>query len=1192
MKLKKIEINGFKSFADKTQMQFHDGITCIVGPNGCGKSNVVDVTKWILGEQSVKSLRGKEMTDVIFNGTATRKALGLAEASMTVSNEDRLLPFDMDEVKVTRRVHRTGEGEYFINQQPARLKDVKELFMDTGVGTKSYSVMEQGQIESFINATSKDRRKLFEEAAGISKFKSKKEEATRKLEKVEQNLLRINDVIDEVEKRLRSVTLQAQKARRYQSLVEELKKYRISHSVLFIDEINNKRSKISDEISKYENQIAELNAKLANFDAETAKFTKEQLDIEHQIQSAEGQRASIKAYMAEMDTNQAWSRRNIQDLIAENKLLQEEVDSSNERTHKQADQIVAIEKELHALDDRIENQGKDTIQLEDTRNELQEAIKKLIENVDEKKQAILQRVNEKIRLESEVAGLRAQIDMLTRRRDELSESQKLLEKNLQEVNARCQNVEQQVKNKQDNKVAVVESLESFKKKLLQVEDRVYSIEKELGQVNQKGVAKDSRLQILQDLELRNEGLTGGVKAVLDAIKENTKIGNIHGIIADLFTVDQEYALAIEIFLGFRAQEVVTETAFDAKKAIEYLKENKKGRCTFLPLDRIQARRPVDDNIRYKKGVLGLASELIKFDAVYGNIMSRLLGHVFIVDTIDNALEISKDKELKEFLVTLDGEVFSPDGAISGGTKRESAGIVTRKNEIMVLTKELEEIRDKITALAQEHNQIKESRRSISNDLDKKSAELQEINIGLSRLNAELQEILREKEKGVRGVEENNSALNKLNENKDSSSKRVEEIIKQLSVFSAFGTSIEEGISELEKDLREKERQLSKLNNDVTTAKMELASFRDKKHRLEGERELIRRNVDEQRERVARDEYKLEENNRRKSELEKKIVATEKELHEYLLKNSVQESELKKFINKREEIRDILRKNSEEAETYRREERRISDDLNQQKMKLYEVDVNATNTKDKIWSEYRINIDEFLQQISAEEKAEIQSTDFNQLNELIDSTEKKIKNIGPVNVDAITEQDALDDRFNFLTRQRNDLVNGKNSLADVIDDINSVSRELFVKTFEDVRLAFQDMFRRLFGGGRADIVLQEDVDVLEAGIEIFAKPPGKENRNISLLSGGEKVMTTISLLFAVFKTKPSPFCILDEIDAALDEANIDRFMAVLQEFLSYTQFVIITHNPRTMSMSDEIYGVTMEEKGVSKAFTMKVEALAK
>lgn len=1172
-------------------MQFHDGITCIVGPNGCGKSNVVDVTKWILGEQSVKSLRGKEMTDVIFNGTATRKALGLAEASMIVSNDDRLLPYDMDEVKVTRRVHRTGEGEYFINQTPVRLKDVKELFMDTGVGTKSYSVMEQGQIESFINATSKDRRKLFEEAAGISRYKSKKEEASRKLEKVEQNLLRINDVIDEVEKRLRSVTLQAQKARRYQSLVDELKKYRISHSVIYIDEINQKRTSISEEIASFENKISELNAKLANFDAETAEYAKAQLDIEHEIQNAEGQRASFKAYMAEMDTNQAWSRRNIQDLIAENKLLQEEVDGSSQRAQKQADQIISIEKELHNLDNQIENQGKETIQLEDNRNELQENIKKLIESVDEKKQAILQRVNEKIRLESEVAGLRAQIEMLSRRREELTETQNNLKNTFEEVNTRCLSVEQQVKGKQENKVIVNESLESFKKKLLQVEDRVYSIEKELGQVNQKGVAKESRLQILQDLELRNEGLTGGVKAVLEALKGNAQIGNIHGIIADLFTVDQEFALAIEIFLGFRAQEVVTATAQDAKKAIEFLKENKKGRCTFLPLDRIQARRPVDNNIQHKKGVLGLASELIKYDPIYKNIMSRLLGHVFIVDTIDNALEISKDKDLREYLVTLDGEVFSPEGAISGGTKRESSGIVTRKNEILVLTKELDEIRDKLTVLVQDHNQTKETRRVISGDLDKKTSEIQEINIGLSRLNAELQEILREKEKVVRSVDENTSSLNKLIENKDNFSQRVEEIIKQLSVFSAFGTSIEEGISELEKGLREKEYLLSKLNNDVTAAKMELASFRDRKHRLEGERELIKRNVDEQRERISRDEYKLEENNRRKSELEKKIVATEKELHEYLLKNSVQESELKKFFNKREEIREILKKSSEAAEVYRKEERKISDDLNLQKMKLYEVEVNATTIKDKIWGEYRINIDEFLQQISVEEKAEIKATDFSQLNDLIDSTEKKIRNIGPVNVDAITEQDALDDRFNFLTRQRNDLVNGKNSLADVIDDINSVSRELFVKTFEEVRIAFQDMFRRLFGGGRADIVLQEDIDVLEAGIEIFAKPPGKENRGISLLSGGEKVMTTIALLFAVFKTKPSPFCILDEIDAALDEANIDRFMAVLQEFLSFTQFVIITHNPRTMSMSDEIYGVTMEEKGVSKAFTMKVDALA-
>jgi len=1192
LKLKKIEINGFKSFADKTQMQFHDGITCIVGPNGCGKSNVVDVTKWILGEQSVKSLRGKEMTDVIFNGTATRKALGFAEASMFVSNDDRLLPYDMDEIKVTRRVHRNGDGEYFINSKPVRLKDVKELFMDTGVGTKSYSVMEQGQIESFINATSKDRRKLFEEAAGISRYKAKKEEATRKLEKVEQNLLRINDVIDEVEKQLRSVTLQAQKARRYQNLVDELKKFRVSHSVLFIGEINEKRSKISEEIATFENRIAEINAKLANFDAETAQYTKEQLDIEHEIQSAEGQRASIKAYMAEMDTNQSWSRRSIQDLNAENKLLQEEINSSNDKAKVQIEQVKVIDSDLAGVAVQIESLVTNTIKLEETRNEFQETIKKLIEGVDVKKQAILQRVNEKIQLESEVAGLRAQIEMLSRRYVELTNERDVLSKNLEEVSTRFDSIDQQVKSKQESKQITGEALDGLKKKLLQTEDQVYQIEKELSHAHQKGAAKDSRLQILQDLELRNEGLTGGVKAVLTALKENSNIGNIHGIVADLFTVTPEYVVAIEIFLGFRAQEVVTETALDAKKAIELLKENKKGRCTFLPLDRVQARRPVDDKIRYKKGVLGLGSELITYDPKYKNIMSRLLGHVFIVDTIDNAIEISKDSELREYLVTLDGEVFSPEGAISGGTKRESAGIISRKNEISVLSKELEEVRDKISALVQDHNKLKELRRITSGELDKKTFELQEINIGLSRLNAELLEGTREKDKYSRGIKENADAVQKVAESKIVAENRVIEISDKLSVFSALGTSIEEGITELEKDLREKERDLSKLNNELNQSKMELASSRDRQHRLESEKVLITRNVEDQKDRIGRDEYKLDENNRRKSELEKKLISTEKELNEYLLKNTEQEGTLNRLIKSREEIRETLRKSSEAAEIYRKDERKISDDLNQQKMKLYEVDVNATAIKDKIWNEYRINVDEFLQQLTQEEKTEIESTDSKQLEELIESTEKKIKNIGPVNVDAIQEQDALDDRFSFLSRQRNDLVNGKNSLSEVIGEINIVSRELFVKTFEEVRIAFQEMFRRLFGGGRADIILQEGVDVLEAGIEIFAKPPGKENRSISLLSGGEKVMTTISLLFAVFKTKPSPFCILDEIDAALDEANIDRFMVVLQEFLSFTQFVIITHNPRTMSMSDEIYGVTMEEKGVSKAFTMKVEALAK
>ncbi len=1191
MKLREIEINGFKSFADKTQMKFHDGITCIVGPNGCGKSNVVDVTKWILGEQSVKSLRGKEMTDVIFNGTTGRKALGFAEASMVVDNRDRLLGLDSDQIKITRKVHRTGEGEYHINNQPARLKDIKELFMDTGVGTRSYSVMEQGQIESFINSNSKDRRKLFEEAAGISRYKNKKEEATRKLEKVEQNLLRINDIIDEVEDRLKRVTLQAQKARRYQNLVDELKKLRVSYSVLFLHSINEKRDKVSEELKTLEDKVSEVVAKLSQIESDSARIGKEQSDLEHEIQKAEGERANFQASLAEMETDQGWARRSIKDIRNENDLLEAEVSSSSLKIKDQADRIIALEKELHDSESNIDTQSEATIKIEEERNSLQNEIRRLIETVDEKKQGILKRMNEKIRLESDISRLRTEHHMLEMRMTELTEQSKTLGVQRSTIEETLNSLKGLVQNTENKKAELANKVSDSKNRLVAIENRVYDVEKEIARLNSLGAAKESRLHILQDLELRNEGLAGGVKSILEALKKNNNIGRIRGIVADLFSVDPQYALAIETFLGFRAQEIVTDTALDAKKAIDFLKANKHGRCTFLPLDRVKGRRRPDGTILGKPGVIGLAVDLIEYDKEYSNVMSRILGQVYLVETIDHALELTKNTDLHEFLVTLDGEVFAPDGAISGGTRRDSIGIITRKNEITALKKELETTATTMGELASEHAKIKEEKRDIASSLDQLVNNLQETSILLSRYNSELEEKKRENSQFEQRLQESQKSHDQYSLQSQEALAKVEVSRAELEELQKHGNDIEENISEQEKELRKKEATLSTLNEEVTEAKLLLSSIRERKNRAVNEKNIIENGVNEQRERITRDEKKIEDNKKRIEELEIKIETLTQKISEYIEQNSTKEVDIRGLVNKRESLRQLLHNINDEADVLRKDDRRLSESINELKMKLHEIELNASNMKDKVWEEYRVNVDEFLAELSKEELEDIKSSDQDLLEKEIKDAENKIRNIGAVNIDAIQEQDVLEERFQFLSKQRNDLVNGKNSLSDVISEINIVSRELFVKTFEEIRVAFQDMFRRLFGGGRADIVLQEGVDVLDAGIEIFAKPPGKENRSISLLSGGEKVMTTISLLFAVFKTKPSPFCILDEIDAALDEANIDRFMAVLQEFLSFTQFIIISHNRRTMSMADEIYGVTMEEKGVSKAFTMKLEALA-
>jgi len=1215
MHLKRLEAFGFKSFADKVVFDFERGVTIFVGPNGCGKSNVVDAVKWVLGEQSAKSLRGGEMLDVIFNGSGNRKPLNVAEVTLTFDNTSGVLPIHSPEVSVTRRLYRSGDSEYLINKALCRLRDVRELFWDTGVGTASYSVIEQGRIASLLEASSKDRRILFEEAAGIHKYKERKKIALRKLERVEQNLERLTDLLGEVERNLKTVTRQAEKAKKAKEISDKLRATKLD--LLLHDAFSCEQA-------------------LREVSASAALASERSTSLSTELEGAQGATATEQERMSSADAQLTKSQQDLND--ASNKLHRIEAEIEAER---KAIEELTIETERARAAGAAAGERAAIISMERERAEMdgvraQDALTLAEGQSGEFSQQVSaeqdQRENQIKTLESarraamDAIGRRSQLqDTLVRAEAELNS----LEYRVRKIHAQVTKAEDQLRFAQRESEEVRgrmkevqrrrEVLETEQAGLRQVQARTEEEIDRLGRTSQdmqrELESRRSRLTALEGLRESGEGLSPGARAVLTGLRQELNISHeVHGLVADCIGVDPRLEQAIEAALAHHIETIVVDSTRAAQVLSNRLAEQELGRATFLPLDRaaeiaaIRGPRMAPSS-EIATGLLGVASDLVSCDERYKSIARALLGDVLIFDTGINAAQAFDHGAGAAgwTCVSLQGGLYEASGVVAGGRyKPQRLGLIGRKNEIARLLVQMDELQLKIQALAERTAFLENRAQKVARDDERMNVDIDALAHTFTELKSMLAAIEREES---RSAEEKNLAVQEIHEleaERTAHTERVAQMRGEMDESRRIEAEAQQAVQERELELAAREQTLSDLKQKLADIERESATWRERVVALEREAASLSSQQAEKRDECDRETKRAEAIDERV----RLAAAT-------LAEKDRNRAELQDLIDIHTMNVQSLNALKDEAraafDAARGREREIATELESARGELSTVREKEVNLRVRLESKLAQSRSEFqldaLEELTtrggpptffdAKEEGEDIPEDAILVEEriakaqaLVETLEKRMANLGPVNMYALDELAELEKRHSFLKVQHEDLDSARASLRDVIARINRRSRALFQDTFDAVKTQFNDIFRKLFGGGKADLVLEEGEDILEAGIEILARPPGKEPRNISLLSGGEKTMTMIALLFAVFRSRPAPFCILDEVDAPLDEANVDRFNQIVREFMDKSQFVIITHNKKTMSYADILYGITMPEPGVSKRIAIKFSEIEK
>ena len=1172
MYLKSIEVQGFKSFANKIKFQFHNGITGIVGPNGSGKSNVADAVRWVLGEQRIKQLRGSSMQDVIFSGTELRKPLSYAYVAITLDNSDHQLAIDYDEVTVSRRLYRSGESEYAINGTICRLKDVNELFYDTGIGKEGYSIIGQGQIEAILSGKPEERRELFDEAAGIVKFKRRKIASEKKLAEEQQNLVRVKDILGELEKQIGPLERQSEKAKIYIRKKEELKTLDVNMFLLENNSIKEQLAKVEENHTIASGQLEEV----------SGKYERTKEEYEQIAETLEGLDKSIeeeRKILADTGIVRGRLEGDINVLREQIKSIQSNEAHLNQRKETVSGQIAEKEKEAagmsekkQAVDSQLEEAVKEKDTLRETLTGIQDTIADLNSKIEGNKNEIIQSLNEratiKSRLEridtlSEQIGIRkAELTskIVSAKTDEEKRQDELvrLEKEFETISAGIEKLNQSQKEKEAQSAA-------YKEKMQKMDNELRNTQVSYHQ-------DKTKLESLSNLTERYEGYGGSVKRVMEQKDKNK---GIIGVVADIIQVDKKYETAIETALGGNIQNIVTDDEETAKKMIAFLKAEKGGRATFLPLTSIKNPQEFKTpEVLDEKGVLGLANTLVHTKKEYNDVALAMLGRIVVVDHIDNAVKIARKYGYGIRMVTLEGELLVPGGAISGGAFKNNSNLLGRRREMEELQKKIEDALKKIDTLQQDIHDTKEARNNLRSEIEmiKLSLQTEFIRQNTARLAVA----------AVRDKQQESSAdydaLKKeqadLKQQEASIAKEREQIKEELIQSEQNEKRAEERIAGFEVELKAKREEETKQAEEVSKAEvavekiMQQTGFEQQNinrvmeeiKRLQAELSEIVSEIGNSTENISFKENEI-------TEIQKTITAshttesdTEKELSENLKKKEELSAKQKNFFNEREEL--SVQMNKLDKEVYR---------LNAQAERLKESIQNQINY---MWNEYEITLhdaaklrDETMNDLAAMKK---------DVAELRDS----IKKLGDVNVNAIEEFKEVSERYTFLKTQHDDLVEAEKALQQIIAELDTAMRRQFKDKFHKINQEFDKVFRELFGGGKGTLELMEDEDILEAGIRIIAQPPGKKLQNMMQLSGGEKALTAIALLFAIQNLKPSPFCLLDEIEAALDESNVTRFANYLHKLTRHTQFIVITHRRGTMEKADRLYGITMQEKGVS------------
>ncbi len=1187
MQLKTLEMIGFKSFSDKTTITFQPGVTAVVGPNGCGKSNISDAIRWVLGEQSAKHLRGDKMEDVIFNGSENRKPLGMAEVTLRLSNIGGNLSSEFgqyEEIEITRRLYRSGESEYHINKIPCRLKDIRDLMMDAGVGARIHAIIEQEKVDHILSSKPQDRRFLFEEVAGVMKYKARRQEALSKLESTQQNQLRVNDIIIEVKRQLNSLDRQARKAERYQKIRGEMKDLDYRLASVEYSTLGSEWKTATEEFKKAEDEITELHAALSRIEAAIEESRADALAAEQELSALQHKIHETETSLSRAEHRVEMSKSQIASLTEQRDRDLADRDYLKQETVRIAERKAQHEEETRGLAVSIDE--KNAVVAERTEN--LDALSRLVRDkelsLDEMRAGILNAMtasaNEKTRM-SNLQTRISQIDEQDARA--LKDKQELMQK-IEELSIQLVARERELEEILSRKSAAQEERAQVSERLEQALVKKKSVETGLNETKNRLAAQNSRLRSLIELEQSLEGYQKGVRTVMSARKEasaSERLGTIHGLVADMIETEPQYEVAIEAVLGERLQYVVVDSQHDSLKAIDYLKAKSGGRSTFIP----KKPREIKTELFVKNGhagVIGSALNIVRYNESYGSVAQYLLGDVVVVDTMDTALYLWQKNGIHKTIVTLTGEILDPWGAVTGGTvEAVGTGMLTKRREIKDLEHEIAELTISAAKLESELTSLDatiESDRKIESDLSQQihSADLEFVNREKDRLG--VREEIGRAEGRIKTLDSEASERTVLRSDLNAQVAVSSEVLRQLEAgHSNAQANIESLQAELSAQKETRERALA----EITEIKMEIAALQEKQSAASRGLESLVQTEADLADRLAKREIEIAAIAGKLSELDSLITEAEAEIKGHI---DILESERKVLVSLQEAHsvkNQALQTSEEQARQIRNDSEAAQKRLSANEVKRTELRMKIEHLKDRIWSTYHAELESVVTELGQFE------INLDEAGLQLDEYRQKIDQMGPINVDALQEYNEHKERYDLLSAQQTDINDSINNLKATIAKLDGETIELFTEAFHSIQEKFKEVFSLLFEGGRAEIVLLEPENILESGIEIIAQPRGKKFQSITLLSGGERALTAIALLFAAFLVKPSPFCMLDEVDAPLDEANVTRFTRLIREMSSRSQFITITHNKRTMEMADALYGITMEEPGCSRVISAKL-----
>ncbi|MBI5416628.1 chromosome segregation protein SMC [Candidatus Poribacteria bacterium] len=1183
MQLKQVEIFGFKTFADKVELSFSPGMTAIVGPNGCGKTNVLDAIRWVLGEQSSKTLRSNKMEDIIYNGGNTRKPLGMAEVSLTLANNKKILPIEYEDVTITRRLYRSGESEYFINKSECRLKDINELFMDTGMGSHVYSIIEQSQVDLILSNNPSLRRMLFEEAAGVMKYKTRKKETLSKLEHTEQNLLRINDIVEEVSRQAEMLKSQASKAQKYISYRDEFKELSKKLTLLEyldIEQLLRTSSESLKNIDENKNLTqSEMNQKEADINALKVEI----ISIDRKIAEEHEMQFKLDMDLDKLESAITLNKERLQGLETQKSRDLENKNILEEKIEKNSQELVNIRSEIEKIKTEIEKKASGLTELDQNLIELKNQLKEKEKNLDELKNSELEIKKNIAAKESALLSQKAKAEELVNAKNKIEhekilvqQNKKILEDKKSALEAEIQNIEKEKEKQFKALTDEYAALDKTKQDLKSKEDLIYQ---KFGEKKEK----ESRLATLKSLKDSLVGYFAGVKEILLEKKRGNFKGCI-GTVADLIRTSQKYECAIEMALGANIQNIVAETAKDAKQAIEFLKNKEKGRATFLPLDLVisQDKENGIESVLKMEGVLGKAIDLIEFDKKYENVIKYLFNKVIIVRNLDCAINVLSSSSSRSFrLVTLDGETLNAAGAISGGSiDKRSTGLLGRErelDELIIAVPRIEQELNNEQALA---SSLKEKIVLIENSIQAFNKSYREKEIMLLEKNNLFARSKEDYEFTINRITELEKSIKQLDAENEISHEQTISSEKDVFELKSNLNDISKKIEELSIALNDDKKHMDVLQNNWTTAKMEHAAKQEKLTHIVDSEKNISRSIEELKISANQSDLNMKNFEENKTIWENEIKEKEKLIIELFEKKKDKSKEIFTVEEKHRELKEKIEKLEDEIKEKRKNFDKLQQEWYEIEVKNQEVQLKASTLLEKLQQEFSINEKDI-------DKIEIQEEiDRQLLKEKIEALRTRMIKMEPVNVMAIEEYQNIKERFDFLLVQKKDLEEARDTLLKTIEKINRTSESNFKETFELIKNNFIHVFKRFFPGGTADLILLEGPENIEPGIEMIAQPPGKKPQTITLLSGGERALTAIALIFGIFMVKPSPFCILDEVDAPLDDTNVEKYLKMIQEFSLNSQFITITHNKLTMERADTIYGVTMEEPGVSKLMSIR------